>query len=1398
MEEKMKHINQKLITIFTLIALLFTLTACKKAVTYTFEANGGTTIEKMQSSNGVATSPTTTKNGYQLVGWYEHADLTGDAISFPYKVKNNVTLYAKWQVVDYKIQYITLDGKLSANAPMTYNVENYPVLPTATKEGYTLQGWIFENEVITELPTTLCKDITLVANWVKEDTAFTVQFVTYGGIAIAPMHTTCIQTAPQTSLAGDEFLGWYLEPTFDTMVTFPYTVTRDVTLYAKWKNADVVEEYTITFDTNGGTTLPSFVGTTLETAPVPEKEHAIFVNWYTDAALTKQAKFPLTPVDDMTLYAKWAPKQDISDAEMRELASYLQKAYTNYHRVFQQKVSNENGLVFQGVNNYYIDANKIYFVYPGMDADGNYLKDEQGNYIYFREYVFLDESENTYHYYYESSEGKYPYNGKLYTCYVTANPYTDGPDGEGILDALFLEELLLLDASDFYPYEGKWYVKDEAVNEIAKKLLGDQDSISQSGNQYSAVTEAFKQLALTFDENGVLTHVDALSEMLYAEGSTVSGVLQYKYNLEYHFIIDEIDNVSIPNESELFQYNDTPSGLYPVLDENNSYRNQFVLDETVYTVSDLMQALANLKQYQAFYTLAANFNTQNFLYQEELIHVRDQFGKVDVIGSSNAGYYYYDIQTGVTYYILGNNVFADQYSYKNNYYYNQYLLEDAWAVNVKVPTSNLSLLDTSHFSYSQEGHYFEFTGTKKEMLALGRFIFGNLDYDLPPYYEYENYNYIRLYLNNGRLAKVVAASAVDVYDQDLYTPQYTEYYIKEVVLLTTEPEAFVFPINTDTLVMPGEVKEDGSLDRLKDALNKMGDNYTYADVFKFVDTDETYGIDDDIYRYDGAKAMITSSYYYYKNGVPFVYSPSIAMEYEADNTWIKWGTPLLRLLDVDWFYEGKDGNYYCKPEYLEACSEVLSRYSGSKAYLQNQSSTYRMAIHLDFIQLNMASGRIMSIYYTGVMTTTGLQGSYDQIFSGIGSFTNVGSTRVTMPTAVQEYDTTLPEQVRLYLDAPSDFSVTGEAVLSIAQPTNVLGYYAYVYLNGVEVENSPFQVINGTEFKGLLADGTYTLKLVAYGNSKYYMDSLPSQEIEFVVSKYTQLDTPSHPKVNSSTMLLTFDGVTGATEYVVELLLAGKRISLTTVSETSFDLSGLTAGTYQIQIYAVGDNVTYRDSEKLSVQYTVTADGELSNLEKIYEAMGGSFKVRNASTLYCDFDGVSRAFEYSFDYIYDALSKRGKLEIRLRDKASNYNYQNPYMFITVYYYIENGIDMARYVIVRSDGTTTTKTESNVLRPYALYQQVSKDAFVEDGKYYNLVETASEAYYANMSLLEEVFYAFDVKIKYESIQFGYMNWNNPNEDMKLYIVQTFEDGSMAKQGVSIIIIEDGMLANDKGF
>ncbi|MBQ3000127.1 MAG: leucine-rich repeat protein [Oscillospiraceae bacterium] len=69
--------------------------------------------------------------------------------------------------------------------------------------------------------------------------------------------------------------------------------------------------YTITFESNGGSTVPSQTVEARKTAqrPVaPTKEGFIFGGWHTDAALTQLYDFGKPVISDMTLYAKWEEK----------------------------------------------------------------------------------------------------------------------------------------------------------------------------------------------------------------------------------------------------------------------------------------------------------------------------------------------------------------------------------------------------------------------------------------------------------------------------------------------------------------------------------------------------------------------------------------------------------------------------------------------------------------------------------------------------------------------------------------------------------------------------------------------------------------------------------------------------------------------------------------------------------------------------------------------------------------------------------------------------------------------------------------------------------------------------------------------------------------------------------
>jgi len=72
---------------------------------------------------------------------------------------------------------------------------------------------------------------------------YTVTFVTNGGSSVAALtEVTSIPSEPSTSRPGYDFDGWFTASNFSgSRITFPYTVTGDITLYAKWIQMDAFE-----------------------------------------------------------------------------------------------------------------------------------------------------------------------------------------------------------------------------------------------------------------------------------------------------------------------------------------------------------------------------------------------------------------------------------------------------------------------------------------------------------------------------------------------------------------------------------------------------------------------------------------------------------------------------------------------------------------------------------------------------------------------------------------------------------------------------------------------------------------------------------------------------------------------------------------------------------------------------------------------------------------------------------------------------------------------------------------------------------------------------------------------------------------------------------------------------
>ena len=76
------------------------------------------------------------------------------------------------------------------------------------------------------------------------NSTFKVTYETFGGTEIEGIEVNEGDSIPFPGLPtkdGFEFLGWYLEETFETEVDFNQIVEEDITIYAKWRDLSIVQ-----------------------------------------------------------------------------------------------------------------------------------------------------------------------------------------------------------------------------------------------------------------------------------------------------------------------------------------------------------------------------------------------------------------------------------------------------------------------------------------------------------------------------------------------------------------------------------------------------------------------------------------------------------------------------------------------------------------------------------------------------------------------------------------------------------------------------------------------------------------------------------------------------------------------------------------------------------------------------------------------------------------------------------------------------------------------------------------------------------------------------------------------------------------------------------------------------
>jgi len=276
-----------------------------------YELNGGECSELVTSytsvSEGVALA-TPTREGYNFVGWYDNAELAGEAVAeIPAGAKGDKTFYAKWDeiIIDYTVSFDSQGaGELASK---TFNKYSGAVeLPEVEKVGYTFAGW-YNGEVKVEAldGADYEENITLVAKW--EVVTYTVAYELDGGSLEGETKEYTVETETFQLVAptkeGYKFLGWYVGEELVTEVA--KGTTGNLTFTAKWE--EIIIDYTVSFDTQGAGEVESKTFNKYSGAielPQVEKAGYKFLGWYKGEELV-EALDGADYEENIELVAKW-------------------------------------------------------------------------------------------------------------------------------------------------------------------------------------------------------------------------------------------------------------------------------------------------------------------------------------------------------------------------------------------------------------------------------------------------------------------------------------------------------------------------------------------------------------------------------------------------------------------------------------------------------------------------------------------------------------------------------------------------------------------------------------------------------------------------------------------------------------------------------------------------------------------------------------------------------------------------------------------------------------------------------------------------------------------------------------------------------------------------------------
>ena len=238
------------------------------------------------------------KEGFTFKGWFSDKGiwkdeltkdtfvgqvLTEDVNVYAYYLENETPVASEYTITFY------IDGE-AVDSIETSGNERLTLPAAPEKDDHTFEGWFFDNGTWQERltantyeETPLTEDVSVYAYYKKiggsepeQPQEYTVIFEVDHGTPIAPITTSRIDEEPQTTRDGYTFAGWYKDGGFVKKAVFPYEVTEDQTLYAKWTQSGS-EKIVFSVDANGVLTGVSGLSGSDITVEIPSEVNGITV-----------------------------------------------------------------------------------------------------------------------------------------------------------------------------------------------------------------------------------------------------------------------------------------------------------------------------------------------------------------------------------------------------------------------------------------------------------------------------------------------------------------------------------------------------------------------------------------------------------------------------------------------------------------------------------------------------------------------------------------------------------------------------------------------------------------------------------------------------------------------------------------------------------------------------------------------------------------------------------------------------------------------------------------------------------------------------------------------------------------------------------------------------------------